>query len=122
MCEGSYIERIVEVGVMMALLHYFQVTPHRGLSGDLSNPARPLSLLQPSSAIEESNVAVASIQQQWWLPKSPCILGSQCDEFFLKSKFSMTTFSLSYLYSTTHLTLHADYADFNGLNPNYSEI
>ena len=62
-CEGSYIEQTVEVCVM-ALLCYFQVTPHRGPSGDLPDPAGPLSLLLPSSAIEEANVAVASIRRQ----------------------------------------------------------
>ena len=49
-CEGSYIEQTVEVCVM-ALLRYFQVTPHRGPSGDLPDPAGLLSLLLPSSAI-----------------------------------------------------------------------
>ena len=44
MCEGSYIEQTVEVCVMV-LLHFFQVTPPRGPSGDLPDPAGPLSLL-----------------------------------------------------------------------------
>ena len=63
MCESSYIEQSVEVCVM-ALLRYFQVTPHRRPSGDLPDPAGPLLLLLPSSAIEEANVAVASIRIQ----------------------------------------------------------
>ena len=38
MCEGSYIEQTVEVCVMV-LLHFFQVTPPRGPSGNLPDPA-----------------------------------------------------------------------------------
>ena len=55
MCEGSYIEQTVEVCVM-ALLRYFQVTPHRGPSGDLPDPADVLSLLLPLSAIDVTGI------------------------------------------------------------------
>ena len=55
MCEGSYIEQTVEVCVI-ALLRYVQVTPHRGPSGDLPDPADLLSLLLPLSAIDVTGI------------------------------------------------------------------
>ena len=67
-CKGSYIQQTVEVCVM-ALLCYFQAAPHRGPSGDLPDPARPMPLLLPLSAIEEANVAVASMASNHTTPQ-----------------------------------------------------